>query len=94
MPSKVAAIHRLTGWKTRRWTATDHLAGIALVPVPVELFGHTAELDDQVAGQVLRLGLAPFLAPEAQQGGLVIPHDDPGVRATDEGAAVHGFWLL
>ena len=66
----------------------DHLAGIALVPVPVELLGDTAELDDQVAGQVLGLGLAPLLPPEPEQGGLVVAHDDPGVRAADEGATV------
>jgi hypothetical protein len=34
-----------------------------------------AELDDEVAGEVLRLGLAPFLAPEADQRGFIIAHD-------------------
>ena len=62
----------------------DDLAGIALVPMPVEVLGHQAELDDEVAGEVLRLDLAAFLPPEAEQGGLVIAHDDPGVRAADE----------
>ena len=57
----------------------DNLAGVALVPAPVELLGDAAELDDQVAGQVFGLGLAPFLPPEPEQGGLVIAHDDPGV---------------
>ena len=66
----------------------DDLAGIALVPVPVEVLGHGAELDDQVAGQVLRLDLAALFPPEPEQGGLVVAHDDPGVRAADEGAAV------
>ena len=46
------------------------------------------ELDDEVAGKVLRLDLAAFLAPQPQQGGLIIAHDDPGVRAADEVAAV------
>ena len=45
--------------------AFDGLPGIALVPLSVERFSHQAELDDEVAGEVLRLGLAPFLAPEA-----------------------------
>ena len=65
----------------------DPPAGIALVPGAVELLGRGPELHDEVAGQVLRLGLAPFLAPEADQGRLVAAHDDPGVRAADEGAA-------
>ena len=64
------------------------LAGVALVPVPVEVLGHGAELDDQVVGQVFGLDLAALLPPEPEQGGLVVAHDDPGVRAADEGAAV------
>ena len=66
----------------------DCLAGIALVPVPIEGLGHEAELDDQVARQVLRLGLAAFLAPEAEEGGFVAAHDDAGVGAADKGAAI------
>jgi hypothetical protein len=38
---------------------------IALVPGAVELLGGSPELRDEVAGQILRLGLAPFLLPEA-----------------------------
>ena len=57
----------------------DAPAGVALVPRAVELLGGGPELHDEVAGQVLRLGLAAFLAPEADQGRLVAPHDDPGV---------------
>jgi hypothetical protein len=45
--------------------AFDGLPGIALVPMPIEGFRHYAELDDEVAGEVLRLGLAPLLAPQA-----------------------------
>ena len=63
------------------------LAGVALVPVPVELLGHEPELDDEVAGQVLRLGLAALFPPEPEQGGFVSPHDDPGIGAADEGSA-------
>jgi len=66
----------------------DHLVGVALVPVAVEAFGHGPELDDEIARQVLRLDVAAFLAPQPQQGGLVIPHDDPGVRPADEGTAI------
>jgi hypothetical protein len=64
--------------------AFDRLPGVALVPMPVEGFGHEPELDDEVAGQVLRLGLPPFLEPEADQGGFIVAHDDAGVRAADE----------
>ena len=62
----------------------DHLAGIGLIPAPVQVFGCQPKLDDEVARQVLRLDFAPFFAPEADQGGFVITHDDPGVRAANE----------
>ena len=65
----------------------DGLAGIAFVPAPVEVLGDRAELDDQVAGQVFRLDLAALLPPQPEQGGFVVAHDDPGVRAADESAA-------
>jgi hypothetical protein len=51
--------------------AFDGLPDIALVPMPVEGFGHKAELDDEVAGQVLRPELVPLFLPEAEQGGFV-----------------------
>jgi hypothetical protein len=56
--------------------------------MPVQGFGDHAKLDDEIAGEVLRLALASFLAPEAHEGGLVIAHDDAGVRAADEIAAL------
>ena len=88
IPSRVAAIQGMAECLTRRWTSRDPPAGIALVPGAVEVLGRGPELHDEVAGQVLRLGLAPFLAPEADQGGFVAAHDDPGVGAADEGAAI------
>src|SRR5450756_2541115 len=63
-------------------------AGIALVPEPVEILGDPAELDDEVGGEVLGLDLAALFLPEAEQGGLVVAHDDPGVGAADEAPAV------
>jgi hypothetical protein len=36
----------------------DDLTGIGFVPAPVQFFGHDPELDDEVAGEVLRLSLA------------------------------------
>ena len=41
----------------------DDLTGIGLVPAPVEVLRDGPELDDEVAGEVLRLGLAALLAP-------------------------------
>src|SRR5262249_37672606 len=35
---------------------------------------------------VLRADFSPLLAPEPNEGCLVAPHDDPGVRAADETA--------
>ena len=83
----------MTGCWTRRWTSVTDLAGIALVPAPVELLGRGPELDDEVAGQVLRLDLAALLPPEAEQGGFVVAHDDPGVRAADEVATLQAKQL-
>src|SRR5262249_1509767 len=53
--------------------------------------GHEPKLDDEIAGEVLRLGLAAFLAPQPQQGSLVFPHDYPGVGAAYETAAIWTF---
>src|SRR5271169_5876108 len=64
MPSRVAPIHRSTGPELVL-NAFNGLPGVALVPIPVEGFGHETELDDQVAGQVLRLDFTPLFLPEA-----------------------------
>ena len=89
MPSRVAPIQRFTGCRTRRWTSVTTWPVLRLVPAPVEVLGDDAELDDEVAGQVLRLDLAALFPPEPEQGGLVVAHDDPGVGAADE--ACGGF---
>ena len=71
----------------------DDLAGIAFVPVPVEMLGHGAELDDQVVREVLGLDLAALFPPQPEQGGLVVAHDDPGIRAADERSCDRAhFW--
>ena len=62
--------------------------------MPIEGFGHEPELDDEVAGEVLRLGLAPFLVPEADQGGFIVAHDDPGVGAADKAPSSHWSGML
>ena len=66
----------------------NHLARIGLIPASVKVLGHHPELDDEIAGQILRLDLAALFAPEPKQRILIIAHDDPGIRAADEGAAV------
>ena len=53
----------------------------------VERLGDHPELDDEVGGEVLRLDLAAFLPPEADQGAFVIAHDGPGIRAAYEETA-------
>ena len=61
---------------------------LASIPAPIEVLGHDPELDDEVAGEVLWLDLAALLPPKPEQGILIIAHDDPGVGAADEVAAV------
>ena len=63
-------------------------ASVALIPGSIEVLGDASELHDQVAGQVLRLRLAPFLPPQPDQGGLVRPHDGPRIRAAEERTAI------
>jgi hypothetical protein len=50
----------------------NDLAGIALEPVPVERFGNHPELDDEIVREVFRLSFTALLAPEAEQGSLVV----------------------
>ena len=53
----------------------NDLPGIGLVPAAVQLLGNGAELDNEVAGEILRLGLAAFLAPKPEQRRLVVAHE-------------------
>ena len=95
-PSSVAAIHLMDGVLDPPLHVLDRVAGIALVPAPVEVLGDGAELDDQVVGQILRLDLAALLPPQPDERGLVIAHDDPGVRAADERTTIRSLstsWL-
>jgi hypothetical protein len=52
------------------------------------VLGHCAELDDQIGRQVLGLDFAALFAPEAEQGGFVVTHNDPSIRAANEGVAI------
>jgi hypothetical protein len=69
--------------------ARDDLAGIGLIPAPVQVLGRKPKLDDQVAGQVLRLDFPSLFPPEPDQRAFVITHDDAGVRGT----RLHHEWL-
>src|SRR5208337_4042201 len=61
---------------------------VAFVPTPVERFGCDAKLDDEIVGEVLRLGLAALFLPQPDEGRLVGAHYDPRVRTADELATV------
>src|ERR1700722_6387229 len=67
------------------------LTRMALIPMPVEVLGDDAELDDQVAGQVLGLDLAALFLPQPHKGRLIVAHDDPGVGAADKRLAINGL---
>ena len=62
----------------------EDLAGIGLIPAPVQVLGRNAKLDDEIAQQVLRLDLATLLPPEPDQRSLIVTHNDAGIRAADE----------
>jgi len=66
----------------------DDVIGVALIPAPVEVLGDAAELNDQIVAEILGLDLAALLAPQPNEIGLIIAHDDPCIGAADEGAAI------
>ena len=48
------------------------LPGINLIPVPVQVLGRQAELNDEVAGEILGLDLAALFPPEPEEGGFIV----------------------
>ena len=60
------------------------LTGISLVPSAIQVLGRKAELNDEITGVVLGLDFAALFPPEPEKGGLIIAHNDPGIRAADE----------
>jgi hypothetical protein len=72
----------------------DAAASIALVPEAVQFLGNGSKLNDEVTGKVFGFGLAPLLAPEANERCLVIGHYDPGVRTAKTRAAIHKIMLF
>src|SRR6516164_5940748 len=67
---------------------SKRLPGIGLVQPSVQIFGGNAKLDNEIVRKVFWLCFTTFFAPQPEQGGLIVPHDDPSVRAADEIAAV------
>jgi hypothetical protein len=57
----------------------DRPPGISFKPLAIEGFGHDPKLNDEVAGEVFRLDLAPLLAPETDESNLIVTEDDPSV---------------
>jgi hypothetical protein len=53
--------------------------------------GGQTELNHEITRQVLGLDLAAFLPPKAEEGAFIVAHDDPGIRAADEIAAINAF---
>ena len=49
----------------------QYLAGIGLIPAPIEVLGRDAELDDEIAREVFWLDLAPLLVPKPKEGRLI-----------------------
>ena len=66
----------------------DCLGCAALVPVPVQVLCGPAELDHQVFREILRLNLAPLFPPQPNEIGFILAHNDAGVRAANERAAL------
>ena len=66
----------------------DGLTRIDLVPPSVQLLRSQAELNNEVPRQVLPLDLAAFFTPKSDKGNLIMAHDNSGIRATDEIAAI------
>jgi hypothetical protein len=51
----------------------DGLAGVALVPAPIEVLGDHPELDDQVVGQVIGVGLAALFGQRRRRAASSVP---------------------
>ena len=76
-----------------RWTSLITWPALRSYQMPIEGLGYEAELNDQVAGQVLRFSLAALFPPEAKEGRFVRSHDDAGIGAADEMLSIIVFRL-
>jgi hypothetical protein len=55
------------------------VASISLKPLPIEIFGHCAELYNEDIGKIFRLSFPAFFAPKAEEAGLIVAHDNSGI---------------
>ena len=73
-------------WETTgRIDVPNALAAILLIPVPVQLLGRRAKLDDQFAGQVLRFDFAALFVSDARLAAKLGPEtasNNPAAIAT------------
>jgi hypothetical protein len=86
VPSRVAAIQGMAECLTRRWTSVtcrpvlrsyqERLSSSVAAPIC------TMRLPDKSSGSA-----SPRFSPKSDQSCFIAPHDDPGIRAADEGAA-------
>lgn len=72
----------------------DLVAGVVLIPAPVELLGGQAELRDQFVGKIQGLPFATLLLPQVEQGFFVGAHGDAGVGAANEIAPIASMHLF
>src|SRR5882762_891238 len=59
---------------------SERMSGISLVPMAVKGLGRDSELHNEIAGEVLRLGFAALLSPEAEQRIFIMGHDEDALR--------------
>ena len=66
----------------------DDLSVRFLEPAPIQGLGGHPKLDEEAVRVIGRLRLGALLSPQTHKGSFVAAHDDPGIRAADEGSAV------
>ena len=66
----------------------DRLGCAALVPMPIQVFRGPAELDHQVFGEILWFKFPALFPPQSDKIGFILAHNDAGIRAADERAAL------
>jgi hypothetical protein len=62
----------------------DRVPGIGFKPLAIEVLGSQAQLDNEVAREILWPNLAALLLPQPEQGLFILAHDDAGVGTADE----------
>ena len=66
----------------------DHQASVGFIPAPVQVLCYAAQLDDEVAREVLGFDFSAFLLPEAEKGRFIATHDHSRIGAADKRASV------